>query len=123
MIETTHIETEDDVEYIYQLDSNDSSRKNSSFPLNIATAFAQSFKGKWKIASRLTVTAVSVAGAGVWVYGYLKAEDYNRQYLLQRDKDEAQKMREKRDHMVSVVNAGVAMCMVGTGVFFITFLF
>jgi hypothetical protein len=117
------IETEDDVEYVYQMDTNDNSRKNPTFPFNVATALAHSFKGKWKIASRLTFTAVSLAGAGVWVYGYLKAEDYNRQYLLQRDKDEAQNMREKRDGMVNVVNTGVAMCMIGTGAFFVTFLF
>jgi len=117
------IETEDDVEYVYQLDSNDNSRKNPTFPLNIATALAQSFKGRWKIASKLTFSAVSFAGAGMWIFGYLKAEEYNRQYIEQRDMDNAQKMREKRDGMVNVANAGVAMCMVGTGAFFITFLF
>jgi hypothetical protein len=117
------LETIDDVEYIYRLDSNDNAPKNDLFPFKAASAIAQSLKGRWKIVSRSTFSIVSLTGAGMWIIGYLKAEDYHRQYQLQKDTYNAQRMREERDNMVNVMNAGVALCMIGTGAFGITFLF
>jgi hypothetical protein len=117
------VEINDDVQYIYRMDFKVNPPKKESFPVKVASDFAYGFKSRWKIIIKPTCAVVALSGAGIWAFGYTKAEDYNKKYMLETNKEGAKDMRMKRDRMVDLVNTGIAMSMIGTGAFFITFLF
>jgi hypothetical protein len=122
------IQKNEDVQYIYRMDKTDNTSKHEFFPVKVASDFAYELKSHWKAVSRSTFSVFSLAGGGMWVVGYLKSKDYQNQYNEIHEKDENtqeafDRLKSKRDQMAGMGNTGIAMCMVGTGAFLITFLF
>ncbi len=120
------VETSDDVEYIYRMDVADKIQKKGNFPINLASDIAYGIKTRWKTLIKPTCAAVSIAGGAMWIFGYVKSKDYNGQYLSVHESNkqtEIDQLKNKRDGMAELANTGIAMCMMGTGAFVITFLF
>jgi hypothetical protein len=117
------IETSDDVQYLHKVDAPDNIQPKASIPKKVAGDIAYGLQSRWKPISRLAFSAISLGGTGIWIYGAMKAADYNREYVRQTTSTEAQAWRERRDSKVRLMNNGIALCMMGTGAFFVTFLF
>jgi hypothetical protein len=117
------IGTEDDVQYLFQKNGPDSgTMKKNAAKTRLGNA-ASAWEVSRKPLGQVTFSALSLAGAGMGAYGYLKAKDFHRQYERQTSDGGALRMRQWRDDKVRLMNAGVALCMVGTGMFIITILF
>ena len=121
----------DDVQYVYRMDIKDNIPPKDISRVKVGLGIEKRHKSPWKILGRTTFSIVSLAGAGMWIYGYKKSEEYHKQYMdhyvpfsqLEDDQPEVIRLREKRDQMVDFGNAGIAMLMIGTGAFIVTFLF
>jgi hypothetical protein len=72
---------------------------------------------------RLTMGGLAACGAGLWIYGHVRAEHYDSEYHRQDDATEAIRISEKRDDMVKIRNAGIWVCGVSSAFLGVTFLF
>jgi hypothetical protein len=128
------IDARDDVEYTFgwtrQKEMLSSAMQGATYTgvddrhrINIGKEIVKKVKS---LPFRLTMGGLAACGAGLWIYGHVRAEHYDKEYYQQTDKSEATeaiRISEKRDDMVKIRNAGLWVCGISSTCLGITFLF
>jgi hypothetical protein len=120
----------DEMEYVYSGSAKDMIPFNDSVDLNKTAKISeghlnlkQTSQRTWREPVRISLSLITLAGAGAWLSGRFFSEKYDNDYHAQRTAHGAISTRQKRDEMVLLQAIGMAICGAGSGFFSISFLF
>ena len=77
----------------------------------------------WRLPVRISLGAVGLIGAGLWLYGHSEAEKYNDRYTSDSNGQQAASDRKKRDEAVVLRTLGIIACITGLAGCGVTLLF